>query len=98
MIVKGPEVSDPEITAFDIDTNLITQTVTLGLFRNRSAGRIQGNQATFDNSQRNNLRSCVWVSAVVLVRMFVLSLLPFGREEPVLYIAPCGVVGPDDSG
>jgi len=35
--------------------------VTLGLSRNRSVGRIKGNQATFDNSQRNNLRSCVWV-------------------------------------
>ena len=35
--------------------------VTLGLYRNRSVGRIRGNQATFDNSQRNNLRSCVWV-------------------------------------
>jgi len=38
-----------------------TQTVTLGLYRNRSVERIKGNQATFDNSQRNNLRSCVWV-------------------------------------
>jgi len=35
--------------------------VTLGLSRNQSAARIKGNQATFDNSQRNNLRSCVWV-------------------------------------
>jgi len=35
--------------------------VTLGLSRNRSVWRIKGNQATFDNSQRNNLRSCVWV-------------------------------------
>jgi len=24
--------------------------------------RIKGNQATFDNSQGNNLRSCMWVS------------------------------------
>ena len=39
--------------------------VTLGLSRNRSVGRIKGNQATFDNSQRNNLRSCMWVSEVV---------------------------------
>jgi len=38
-----------------------SQYVTLGLFRNRSVERINGNQATFDNSQRNNLRSCVWV-------------------------------------
>jgi len=36
-------------------------TVTLGLSCNWSVGRIKGNQATFDNSQRNNLRSCVWV-------------------------------------
>ena len=35
--------------------------VTLGLYRNQSTGRVKGNQATFDNSQRNNLRSCVWV-------------------------------------
>ena len=35
--------------------------VTLGLYRNRSVERIKGNQATFNNSQRNNLRSCVWV-------------------------------------
>jgi len=33
--------------------------VTLGLYCNRSVGRIKGNQATFDNSQQNNLRSCV---------------------------------------
>ena len=39
--------------------------VTLGLSRNQSVGRIKGNQATFDSSQRNNLRSCVWVSVVV---------------------------------
>ena len=35
--------------------------VTLGLYRNRSVRRIKGDQATFDNSQQNNLRSCVWV-------------------------------------
>ena len=35
--------------------------VTLGLYHNRSVERIKGNQATFDNSQRNNLRSCMWV-------------------------------------
>jgi len=35
--------------------------VTLGLYCNQSVERIKGNQATFDNSQRNNLRSCVWV-------------------------------------
>jgi len=52
--------------------------VTLGLYRNRSVERIKGNQATFDNSQRNNLRSCMWVSVVV----FGLVLLSFGREEP----------------
>ena len=36
-------------------------TVTLGLYHNWSVKRIKGNQATFDNSQQNNLRSCVWV-------------------------------------
>ena len=34
--------------------------VTLGLSGNQSVERIKGNQATFDNSQRNNLRSHVW--------------------------------------
>ena len=34
--------------------------------------RIKGNQITFDNSQRNNLRSCVWVSVVVFVKVLVL--------------------------
>ena len=39
--------------------------VTLGLYRNRSVEKIGGNQATFDNSQRNNLRSlCVGVGSV----------------------------------
>ena len=38
-----------------------THGVTLGLLHNPSVWRIKGNQATFDNSQRNNLRSCVWV-------------------------------------
>ena len=37
------------------------ENVTLGLYRNRSVEKIKGNQATFDNSQRNNPRSCVWV-------------------------------------
>jgi len=37
--------------------SLVMVSVTLGLYRNRSVGRIKGNQATFDNSQRNNLRS-----------------------------------------
>jgi len=39
--------------------------VTLGLSHNRSVGRIKGNQATFDNSQRNNLRSCMWVRGIL---------------------------------
>jgi len=39
---------------------LLENHVTLGLYRNRSVERIKGNQATFDNSQRNNLRSCLW--------------------------------------
>jgi len=50
---------------------------TQRLYRNRSVERIKGNQATFDNSQRNNLRSCLWVSSVV----FGLSLLSSGRER-----------------
>ena len=59
--------------------------VTLGLSRYRSAARIKGNQATFDHSQRNNLRSCVWVSAVVfLVRMFVLQFCRPGLETSSL--------------
>jgi len=59
--------------------------VTLGLYRNRSVERIKGNQATFDNSQRNNLRSCVWVRWVVLVWMFVL-VSPSAGAEPQVYI------------
>jgi len=43
--------------------------------------RIKGNQATFDNSQRNNLRSCVWSLVVVLVRMFVLVFPSIGGEN-----------------
>ena len=35
--------------------------VTLGLYRNQSVERIKANQATFDNLQQNNLRSCMWV-------------------------------------
>jgi len=61
-----------------------TNGVTLGLYRNRSVERIRGNQATFDNSQRNNLRSCVWVSVGFwwcLVRMFVLVFLCFSERE-----------------
>jgi len=38
-----------------------TAVVTPGFYCNRSVERIKGNQATFDDSQRNNLRSCVWV-------------------------------------
>jgi len=60
--------------------------VTLGLLRNRSVWRIKGNQATFDNSQRNNLRSCVWSSVVVLVRMFVLVSPLFPRENLFLFM------------
>ena len=36
--------------------------MTQGLSRTRVFGESKGNQATFDNSQRNNLRSCAWVS------------------------------------
>jgi len=41
----------------------------------------KGNQATFDNSQRNNLRSCVWVPVgfgggfLLVRRKFVLCFL-----------------------
>jgi len=51
--------------------------VTLGLYRNQSVERIKGNQATFNNSRRNNLRSCMWVSSVV----FGLLSLSSGRER-----------------
>jgi len=50
--------------------------VTLGLYRNRSVERIKGNQAAFDNSQRNNLRSCLWI---LLSGRSVLSSLPSRR-------------------
>ena len=55
--------------------------VTLGLSHNRSAWRIKGNQATFDNSQWNNLRSCMWVSVVVFR-----SVSPLSRREGSRYI------------
>ena len=54
--------------------------VTLGLYRNRSEDRIKGNQATFNNSQWNNLRSCVWVSVVV----FGLSPFLLGGKSLVI--------------
>ena len=57
--------------------------VTLGLYRNWSVERIKGNQATFDNSQWNNLRSCMWVSLVVL---FGLSFLSLSGQERSTYI------------
>jgi len=41
------------------------ESVTLGSSRDRSGERIKVNQATLDYSQRNNLRSSVWVSVVV---------------------------------
>jgi len=59
--------------------------VTLGLSCNRSVGGFKGNLATFDNSQRNNLRSCVWVSAVVLVRIFVLVSLFVSERNLFLF-------------
>ena len=68
--------------------------MTLGLYRNRSVKRIKGNQATFDNSPRNNLRSCVWVSVVVLVRMLVLIFLQGGKPL-CLYLSGAGVRGGD---
>jgi len=52
--------------------------VTLGLYRNRRVERIKGNPATFDNSQQNSLRSCMWVSGVV----FSLQSLSLARERP----------------
>ena len=54
--------------------------VTLGLYRNWSVNGIKDNQATFDNSQRNNLRSCVWVPVVV----FGLSLFLSGGKSLVI--------------
>jgi len=56
--------------------------VTLGLSRNWSRERIKGNQATFDNSQRNNLRSCVRFRGVVFVRTFVPISLRRGEKSP----------------
>jgi len=54
-LVLGPE-DDVYLATADRDCH----DVTLGLYRNRSAYGIKGNQATFDNSQRNNLRSFLW--------------------------------------
>ena len=57
--------------------------MTLGLYRNRSVERIKGDQATFDNSQRNNLRSCVWVFGGS-VGESVFGLISFRRGEKSL--------------
>jgi len=59
VISAPPMPASPRATP--ITTRDIIAVVILGLSCNRSVGRIKGNQATFDNSQRNNLRSCVWV-------------------------------------
>ena len=59
--------------------------MTLGLSHNRSVERIKGNQATFDNSQWNNLISCVWVSVVVFVEVFVLMSLFLGARRDGIY-------------
>jgi len=56
-------------------------TVTLGLYRNRSARGIKGNQATFDNSQRNNLRSGLRGS-FSRVHSVLSSLVSTGRNFP----------------
>ena len=53
--------------------------VTLGLYRNQCADRIKGNQATFDNSQQNNLRSCVGFGGSV--GEDVRAVLPSVRAE-----------------
>jgi len=55
--------------------------VTLGLYYNRSVERIKGNQATFDNSQRNNLRSCVWVFGGSVGEDVCAVFPPFGAEN-----------------
>jgi len=66
-------------------STLLIFTVTLGLYSNRSAGRIKGNQATFDNSQRNNLRSFMRVSSVV----FGLSFSLVRARKVNIYIKLC---------
>jgi len=56
---------------------------------------MKGNQATFDNSQRNNLRSCVWVFGGS-VRSVSSS---FREKRALLYIYLFwGVVRSGDSG
>jgi len=58
--------SEPVASSLSIHqlSSMLAVSVTLGCTE-PECGRIKGNQATFDNSQRNNLRSCVWVSVVV---------------------------------
>jgi len=69
--------------------------VALGLYRNRSVERIKGNQATFDNSQRNNLRSCVWVRLVVFLGE---GVLPLRRRETSPFLSEKTRVRGSDSG
>ena len=83
-----------------------SQTVTLGLYRNWSVERIKGNQATFDNSQRSNLRSFVRVflfqSAFDAVSSFLngrklVQLYSFFRYHMVLLENPYFSSCPGDS-
>jgi len=64
--------SRQRITKIQSSVYVNSKNVTLGLYRDRSVERIKGNQATFDNSQRNNLRSCVWFCVVVFGVVLVL--------------------------
>jgi len=60
--------------------------VTLGLSRNRSVGGFKGNQATFDNSQRNNLRSFVcWFGGSVGEDVRAGFSSVFFREKPLSF-------------
>ena len=60
--------------------------VTLGLSRNRSVGGFKGNQATFDNSQRNNLRSCVWVWVGSVGEAVRAGLPPVSERKPFSFM------------
>jgi len=71
VLLEEPESFDVELIQEERE-----EAVTLGLYRNRSVERIKGNQATFDNSQRNNLRSRLWGFSL-LSGHSVLSSLPF---------------------
>jgi len=62
-----------ETNEFSLSWDESVATVILGLSQTGVRWESKVIRLLFDNSQRNNLRSCVWVSVVVFVCLFFLS-------------------------